>query len=55
MIKLTGREAIDYAAAHDLMLRKYTDPTEQARLVTVDEAREIAREDPELVWVNTLD
>ncbi len=48
---LTGHDAIEYAAAHNLLLNKYTDPTEKAREgLTVEEAREIAREDDGLIW-----
>ena len=53
MIRLTGAEAIEHAEAHNLTLSKYTDPTEEARDgLTPDEAREIAMEDPELIYVN---
>lgn len=33
-------------------LRKYSDPTEGARSVTLDEAREIAKEDPNLIYLD---
>lgn len=49
--RITGTDAIDYAEAHGLSVQKYTDPTEGARAVTVEEARAIAREDPSLLWV----
>ena len=50
--KLTGREAIEYARSHDLLLSKYADPTEGARnFLLLDEAEEILREDPGLIWV----
>ena len=50
--KLTGSKAIEYAEAHGLTLNKYTDPTEEAREgLSVDEARQIAREDPSLIWI----
>ena len=53
MTRLTGREAIEYAEAHGLALHKYADPIEGARDgVTVDEARDIAREDPSLIWLD---
>lgn len=53
MPRLTGSDAIDYAEAHGLTLSKYTDPTEEAREgLTPDEAREIAREDPTLIWID---
>ena len=51
MKKLTGHEAIR-AAEQDatITLHKHTDPTAEARVVTLDEAREIAKEDPTLIW-----
>lgn len=52
MRRLTGLAAIDYAAARGLVLSKYTDPTDEARDgLTVAEAREIARVDPSLVYL----
>lgn len=52
MSTLTGYAAIEYAEARDLPLRKYADPTEDARDdLTVEEAREVAAEDPSLIWV----
>jgi len=51
-MKLSGHEAIEYAEANDLPLSKYADPTEDAREgLTTEEAREIAREDPSLIFV----
>ena len=51
-IILSGYAAIEYAERHDLPLSKYTDPTEDARDdLSVDEAREIAREDCGLIWI----
>jgi hypothetical protein len=47
---LTGREAIDHARRTGATLHKYADPTEGPREITADEADEIAREDPALVW-----
>lgn len=50
--KLSGRAAIEYAQANGLTLSKYADPTEDAREgLSVDEAREIAAEDPELIYL----
>lgn len=49
--KLTGSDAIDTAAALGVNLYKYADAVDGAREVTVDEAREIAREDASLVWL----
>lgn len=48
---LTGHEAIAYAARFGLDLTKLADPTEGVRVVTVDEAIEIAKEDPALLSV----
>lgn len=52
MSKLTGQEAIDYAAESGLKLNKHTDPTEEARDdVAINEAEDIIREDPNLIWI----
>ena len=52
-MRLTGHEAIEYAEAHGLTLCKYADPVEDAREdLSVEEAGEIAREDPGLVYVS---
>lgn len=48
---LTGHEAIAYAREYGLDLTKLADPTEEACVVTVDEAIEIAKEDPALLSV----
>ena len=51
--RLTGQSAIEYAEQYGLLLCKYEDPTESARAgLTPDEAREIAHEDPSLVYVD---
>ena len=51
-IILHGQEAIDWAERHGATLSKYSDPLEAARDgLTVEEAREIAREDPGLIYV----
>lgn len=55
MTKLTGTDAIEYAEAHNLPLHKHADPTEGAREVSVEEAREIAAEDPSLIWIEIRD
>ena len=48
---LTGYAAIAHAEAHDLTLSKHADPTEDARDgLTVSEARDVASEDPSLIW-----
>jgi hypothetical protein len=52
MKKLTGIEAIDYARENDLTLNKYADPTEEARTgLSIEEAEEVATEDPSLIWI----
>ena len=51
---LVGHAAIEYAEQHEphLLLNKFADPTEDARKgLTVNEAREIARDDDGLIWV----
>ena len=48
----TGIEAIEYAENNGLGLNKYGDPLEGARNdLTPDEAREVAAEDPSLIWI----
>ncbi len=51
---LTGREAMRFAAQNKLPLHKYGDPTDEAREVTYAEGAEIAREDPGLLWCDTM-
>lgn len=52
MSKLTGHAAIEYAETHGLTLSKYADPTEDGREgLSVDEAREVAKEDPSLIFI----
>lgn len=49
---LTGHDALDHARQHGLLLGKYADPTEDAREgLSVEEAEEIASEDPSLIWI----
>jgi hypothetical protein len=51
--RISGWAAIEYAEQHDLLLNKYTDPIEDAREnLTTEEAREIAREDPSLIYLD---
>jgi hypothetical protein len=51
--RLEGHEAIDVAEAFGQPLCKYADPVEGARTdLTVAEAREVAREDPRLVYLD---
>ena len=52
---LTGQDAIAYAEAHGLTLRKYADPIEGARSgLTPDEAEDVAREDPSLIYIDLI-
>jgi len=52
MDELTGYAAIEYAQEHGLTLSKYTDPMEDAREnLTPEEARDVAREDPSLIYL----
>jgi hypothetical protein len=51
--RISGWAAIEYAEQHDLRLNKYTDPIEDARAdLTTEEAREIASEDPSLIYAD---
>lgn len=50
MTTLTGHDAIAHAARTGAPLHKHADPVDGGRVVTPDEAREIAREDAGLVW-----
>jgi hypothetical protein len=51
--RLKGRLAIAYAEKHDLTLQKYADPTEGHRSgLSPSEARDIAREDPSLIYLD---
>ena len=51
-MRLTGREAIEYARKHGLALHKYADPTEGSRAdLTIEEAEAVIAEDPGLVWI----
>lgn len=50
MVTYTGMDAIEYAERHGMELSKYQDPVEDAREgLSVEEARGIAREDPNLI------
>jgi len=56
MTTLHGYDAIEYAERHGLRLSKHTDPIEHAREgLTVDEARDIARDDPSLIYLDLPD
>jgi len=48
---LRGHEAIAYATRFGLDLTKCSDPTEEARVVDADEAREIAKEDASILEI----
>lgn len=53
---ITGHDAIRHAAALGLVLCKHSDPVEDAREgLTEDEAREVAREDPSLIYATVSD
>ena len=50
--KFTGHDAINFAENSGLTLSKFVDPIEDARDgLSIDEAREIAHEDPSLIWL----
>lgn len=49
--KLTGTAAIEMAESTGQSLRKHADPTEGERVVSVEEAREIAKADPSLIYL----
>ena len=53
--RITGRNAIDQAEALGLQLHKFADAVDGARAVTIAEAREIASEDPSLLYVDQAD
>jgi len=51
---LIGHEAIEFAANTGRTLNKFEDPIEDARTgLGPDEAREIAKIDPSLIWLST--
>lgn len=54
---ITGTAAIAYAEQHGgLTLNKYSDPIEDARIgLSVDEAEDIARIDPSLIWIESAE
>lgn len=55
MATMTGYQAIEFAERAGLTLSKYTDPTEQARTgLSPAEAREVAREDAGLIFINAV-
>lgn len=53
MKRLEGYEAIEHAEEFGLTLCKYNDPIEDAREgLSIEEAREIAREDSSLIYLD---
>ena len=55
MKNLSGYDAIEYAEREGLTLSKYADPTEDARDgLSIEEARDIAREDPALIYIRIM-
>ena len=48
----TGHFAISYAEKWGLKVRKYADSLEDAAIIDTDRAREIAAEDPSLIYVD---
>ena len=49
---LTGYAAIEYAEMYGMRLAKHADPIEDARSdLTIEEAREVATEDPSLIYL----
>src|SRR5660397_218229 len=49
---MEGYDAITYAELHDMLVSKYADPTEGAALLAPATAREVADEDPSLLYLN---
>lgn len=55
-ILYTGYEAIKFAEENDITwLDKYNDPADPARAVRLEEAKEIARENPSLIYIEFID
>ena len=52
MAFMTGNDANDYAILKGMELRKFRDPMEDARVLSVEVARQITREDPGLVYLH---
>jgi hypothetical protein len=50
-ITIHGHDAINAASAGLGQLRKYADPIDGERAVSIEEAREIAREDASLIYI----
>lgn len=54
IVRIHGHEAIEYAEAHGLSLRKYSDPVSgSADGLSIEDARDICREDASLIYVDT--
>ena len=52
MIRISGRRAIDQAETLNIQLHKFADAVDGARAVTIAEARDIAAEDPSLIYAD---
>ena len=51
---ITGHEAIRLAEENSFTLRKYADPIDGARDVTIEEARKIAKEDASIIYATVV-
>jgi len=51
-MKISGIAAVEIAEKVGVELNKYADPTEDARVVSASEARDIVREDPGLIYAS---
>jgi hypothetical protein len=56
-MKLTGQDAIEYKVNHpEVELNKHSDPVEEERFdLSIDEAWDVCREDPSLIYVEIDD
>lgn len=52
LFTITGSQALEVAEKLNVTLHKFADPTEDARVVSASEARDIAREDPGLIYAS---
>lgn len=50
--RLTGHDAIEFGAFAQCDVEKFCCPVDSARTVTIDEAEDIAREDPALIYID---
>ena len=56
MTRIYGHEALEYACTNDVLLSKFSDPIEDAREgLTVDEAEDVAHEDPGLIYIDVAE